>query len=129
MPESRPKFAITMTYDQALLARPMLAQIGVAFQPGDCMIEHDPEDDSYWVMSSSELDHLTAAIRDRLDEHHPGANLPDPVTLEQCHQALKLAYWEFEWNRYRPSADLWTHEQGTWEQVKERSPALFASGD
>ena len=127
MPESTPTFALTMTYDQALLAAPILAQIGIVFQPADCMIEHDPDDDSYWIMSSSELDHLMAAIRDRLDEFHPGCHLPEPNSLEVCHQALRLAYWEFEWAKHRPSGDLWTESGGTWDQVRDRYPALFAT--
>ena len=93
------------------------------------MIVYDTDDDAYWIMHSDELDQMLPAIRDRLDEFHPGSELPDPVTLEQCRDALQLAFWEFEWRRYQPNGDLWTENSGTWEQVKARYPALFADGD
>ena len=126
MSERTAEFALTMTLDQALLARPLLASIGIPFEPAEAMLEHDPDDDTYWLMRSSELDHLLAEIRDRLDEHHPGCTLPDPETLEQTAEALALAYWEFEWNRRRPTEDLWRHDGRTWQQVMEKYPALFA---
>lgn len=127
MPEATAEFAITMTLQQARLAKPILANIGVKFEPAEDMLERDPDDDTHWVMRSSELDYLLSAIRDRLDEHHPGCTLPEPVTLEQTAEALALAYWEFEWNRHRPTEDLWRHDGGTWQQVIDKYPELFGT--
>lgn len=125
MPEPKAEFAITMTMQQAKLAQSLLADIGVEFEPTEAMFEHDPNDDAYWIMRSSQLDHLLPEIRDRLDVHHPGCSLPEPETLEQTAEALALAYWEFEWNRHSPTEDLWRHNGRTWQQVMEKYPALF----
>ena len=125
MPSNEGEFTISMTNDQATQAAELLASIGVAFDPADSMMETDPEDHSYWLMRSRDTDHLISAINDRLEEFYPGCSVPDPVGLEQTREALRLAYWEFDWHNRRPSADLWRMDDGSWREVMDKYPALF----
>ena len=114
------------TLEQAETVSKLLDTAGIEFDPATSMIETDP-DDAYWVMRSSDMDHLISEINDHLDEHHPGCRVPEPRTLEQRHQALRLAYWEFGWRKHSPCEDLWTYNQGTWDDVARKYPVLFST--
>ena len=124
-----PEFTLDLTFEQADIVSQLLDTANIKFDPATSMIETDPEDDAYWVMRSSDLDHLISELNGHLEEHHPGCRIPQPQTLEQRHQALRLAYWEFEWRKHSPSGDLWTHNQGTWADVARKYPVLFSTPD
>ena len=121
-------FTLEMTLEQANAASHLLQSIGVQFEPGDALLQFDPDEDDYWTMRGRDLDDVITQINQHLQEHHPGLTVPDPVTLEQRAEALHLAYWQFEWRRNSVCEDLWTHGGANWRTVIDRYPALFAAG-
>lgn len=124
-PQPLLRFSLQMTTNQAIMAASILSSMGIAFDPAESLLELDPDEDAYWTMQGRDLEHLLVEINSHLREHHPGCRVPDPVTLEQRAEALRLAYWEFEWRRRSPAEDLWTHDGGAWADLTKRYPALF----
>ena len=119
------KFIVEMTADQAREAAEALSRIGVDFEPEEALTVYDPDDDTYWVMRGQDLDHLLESINTYLEENHPGRRVPEPTSLEGAAEALRMAYWEFEWRKWEVEENLWASGTKTWEDMTAKYPALF----
>lgn len=123
--ENKEKFIVEMTPDQAREAAETLSRIGVSFEPEEALTVYDPDDDTYWVMRGQDLDHLLESINNYLEENHPGRKVPEPNSLEGAAEALRMAYWEFEWRNWEVEENLWANGSNSWENMTAKYPALF----